>query len=424
MYYPTIDYYTFRENLHIYILLFSIIVVLTIFVYIKLAYPFWNIQPVYHTYDMWRTFNTKPFIIQSRFPIKTRYTDLTNVLTCNILDMSNNLKTEIIDLLQCHYLSSENSLYMFHVENFDSTFAGHLYNPHISVFKEKYFTKRSSNDEIVEYADKPIGCITSRPFSIYLKGVSIIVNYIDFLCVHREHTKRKLTRQLLQTHDYTIRKNQLIENVENPILVSLFKKEVELCVGIVPLLEFETPIYSIRSLYINQNTVLPPHFLLIEITDKNIDIVLEFLTSVSIKGMFDVFGVSNISNFLELIKSRTLYIYCLKRMDQIYTMYFFRDSRVQYENAGALLVLIASIQNSNNVDLFVNGFSMSLQQIIKKQSAFCFCMIENISHNNRIINILEQYGILSILKNQSAYYFYNYVVPTKFSISDRILIIV
>ena len=434
MYYPTIDYYMFRENLHIYILLFSIVLVLTIFVYIKLVYPFWNTQPVYHTYDFWRQFNTKPFIIQPRFPIKTRFTDFNNVLTYNILDISNNLKTETIDLLQCHYLSSENSLYMFHNENFDAIFAGHLYSPYISIFKEKYFTKipaNNSGEEIIEYSEKPIGCITSRSIQFLLKRNPINVYYIDFLCIHREHSERKLTRQLLQTHDYNIRKDQLIKNIENPVLISLFKKEVELCVGIVPLIEYETPIYKITPFWINSfiNPMgLPPHFLLIEITDKNIDLVLEFLLQVSSttrqQTLFDIFGVCNISNLLELVKSRTLYIYCLKRMDQIYTMYFYRDSRVQYENAGALLVLVASIQNCNNTELFIQGFLMSLQQIIKKQNAFCFCMIENLSHNNRIILAMEEYGVPILMKNKSAYYFYNYVVPARFSTSERILILV
>ena len=442
MYYPTIDYNTFRENLHIYILLFSIVLVLTIFVYIKLVYPFWNTQPVYHSYDFWRSLSTKPFIIQRRYPVKTRYCDFDNVLTYNILDISSELKQDIINLLQCHYLSSENAMYMFHTENFRAIFAGHLYNPYISLFKEKYFTKKIKNsdtdqiEETIEVSEKPIGCITSRSLDISLKGENIKVHFIDLLCIHREHAKRKLTRQLLQTHDYNIRCSQLKENGKegDTVLVSLFKKEVDLCQGIVPLIEYETPIYLIgpELIYgwISPNG-LPPHFLLIEIDDKNIGLVLEFLSRESIKKTFDVFGISGISNILEQVKSRTLYIYCLKKMEYIYTIYFFRDTRVQYEfltsknqKTGALLVLIASIQNCNNQELFIQGFSMSLQSIIKKQNTFCFCMIENLSHNFIIIDSLEEISFQPIIKNKSAYYFYNYVVPARFSVPSRIFIVV
>ena len=43
------------------------------FLYVKIKYPFWSHQPIFHTYDLLRYWTHEPFIIQQNMPIKTKY---------------------------------------------------------------------------------------------------------------------------------------------------------------------------------------------------------------------------------------------------------------------------------------------------------------------------------------------------------------
>ena len=69
------------KNIAMYEYLYFIVVlscfVLT-FAYIKIRYPFWNVQPVYHTYDFWRWFYRTPFLIQRGAPLKPSSTRKTS----------------------------------------------------------------------------------------------------------------------------------------------------------------------------------------------------------------------------------------------------------------------------------------------------------------------------------------------------------
>ena len=73
--------YIESQNIPQIVLLSVVLCLIIIFVYIKLAYPFWNVQPVYHVYDFWRGFYRRPFRIHPRFhpKIKTKYTQSVDV---------------------------------------------------------------------------------------------------------------------------------------------------------------------------------------------------------------------------------------------------------------------------------------------------------------------------------------------------------
>ena len=65
--------------------------------------------------------------------------------------------------------------------------------------------------EIVKL-NKVLGCITSRMVQMYIRPTNtedvytqIPVYFMDFLCVHREHDSIKISRNLVQTHEYNQR---------------------------------------------------------------------------------------------------------------------------------------------------------------------------------------------------------------------------
>ena len=83
------------------VFLFLLGIILTLFFYIKLRHPFWNIQPVYHTYDFWRYFYKTPFVIHKQILPSTKFCQPFSVKTINYVDVSEKQKEELTDMIQC-----------------------------------------------------------------------------------------------------------------------------------------------------------------------------------------------------------------------------------------------------------------------------------------------------------------------------------
>ena len=94
------------------ILVFLIILLLMTAAYIKIRHPFWNIQPVFHTYDYWRYLYTTPFIIRrDLIQMKQKFCDKVQVHTFPYLETTAIQRTQCIDLLRCYYIGSDRVLY-------------------------------------------------------------------------------------------------------------------------------------------------------------------------------------------------------------------------------------------------------------------------------------------------------------------------
>ena len=108
-----------------YIFVVMFVTWLVLFLYIKIRYPFWNIQPVFHTYDYWRYFYSTPFIIYKYLPIKTKYCDFEQVKTIPYLECSEKEKTDLVNLLQCFYLPSDRILHTITIDQFHQYMTGY-----------------------------------------------------------------------------------------------------------------------------------------------------------------------------------------------------------------------------------------------------------------------------------------------------------
>lgn len=416
LYYLIIQTKTLMPDIHpLHIYLSIILFFILIFLYIKIKYPFWNTQPIYHSYDFWRHWYSSPFVIQKNGPVVTKFYNYKDIKTITLGDFNNNTVDQCVNLLQCHYIPHENLLFTIKSEHFraymaacDSPTAISVYNEH----KYKICNDASNTQIIVE--DIPIGIITSKPITIFFQSKNkthnkIISQYMDFICVHREKTQLNISRQLLHTHDFNMRK-------QNPdISISLFKKEIELYDGIVPLCKYKSYLYSLRS---QQIPPLPDHYVLQHIYKENYDILFDFLNKLSYipdssEIMFDFYAIPSIGNIVAMILSKDLHIYCLRREKHIYGIYFLRDSQMIYENIdnGALLQCYGSICNSESPDLFFLGFQHAISAINHpKSKLYKLLLFDAYAHNTILLNYWNR-SFYPILENQCAYYIYNFILP-------------
>lgn len=425
-YYPILDKTMVWDHLPLYLFLLLLLTFITVFIVIKLKYPFWNTQPVFHSYDFWRYLTKTSFHIQHRYPVKTKYCDFKCVETFDYYDCDEIHKKEFVNLLQCYYIPDDSALFVFNLDNLDAYMTGHSSPSYLSFYKEDFYVNihhdpSIHHSSVIENIKKPIGCISTRTVNISFFNEPMIFYFWDFICVKREKASKNISRNLIQTQEYRQRQytmdSVLIDKTEKPILGSIFKKEVDLCEGIVSLVTYTTETFLIKNDTLKK---LPHHFVLIEISGENIDLLIDFL-EISRKK-FQVFGIAEISNLVGLIEKSLLMVYCIQKAKDIYAVYFFRDSRTQYDGKGVLLSFCGSIHNSNSLDLFYMGFLQSIRCILKKMGLFSLLSIENISHN---VFIYEKYKMKSYSygSSNSAYYLYNYVVPKQpFSSSEVFLV--
>jgi len=391
-----------------YIYLIVVFLIILWFAHTKIKYPFWNIQPVFHTYDYWRYWAGSPFIIQKQYPIKTKFCRFDLVKTISFSESTEIQNKQYIELLQSHYIESDRILVTLNEENLKAYFIGHNNPSYLSFYNEKHYMYEGSTISAVDY---PVGCMSSRPINLFMetkdptKVVDIITGFFwDFICIHREHRPKKIIRNLIQTHEY----NQRIRNPD--ISVSLFKKEIDLCEGIVPLTKYTSYTFYLRNIRVPS---LPPHFSIIRIFKENLDILSDFLYMISHseKRMFSFCAIPDTGSLTSLINSENLFVYCLKRGEHIYGMYFIKDAKTRYEDLdGGTLQCIGSVMNSNSASLFANGFTHCIREILKIDKMFKMLIIDNTSHNITILwKWREKHNI--VFETPTAYYLYNFVYP-------------
>ena len=405
-----------------YILLSTTIVFFSIFAYIKIRYPFWNNQPVYHSYDIWRHYSSCPYVVYQYRPVKTKYCDFSNIKTTDYLEISKYEKENMINILQCYYIPTEEIIHNIQINDMDVYLSGQSMPSFVSLYIDiEYAIQYTKNEpDKIEPKLKPIGCIGSRCMNFFYKENSntrtykeISIYYIDFLSVNRDKDVKTISRKLLQTHEY----NQRIKNEK--VLISLIKKEIELFEGVVPLVQYKTYLFHLRNIHFPK---LPPHHEVFQITIENIDIILDFFyvqknTTDQNPFSFDILIIPDVGNIIALIKQRLLYVYCIRNGDNILGMYFIKDAKMQYEKLNQqdidnnTLQCIGSITNCESNQLFYLGYLHGLRQIIEKNPKYRMILMEEIGHNCYLLNIWRN-NHTPIFKNDTAYYLFNMIYPS------------
>ena len=185
----------------------------------------------------------------------------------------------------------------------------------------------------------------------------------------------------------------------------MFKREDELT-GIVPLCVYSTYGFSVDNW--NKPLELQSHYKLIEINPQNYHVLNDYIKSNY--SNFDIIINTEVTNIIELIKTKNIFIYAIMSHDKFISCYFFRKSCIFIEKNREVLSCFASINNCDENAIFVQGFKISFWKIAN-ENYFGFAAIENVSHNNIIINNI-MLKTTPLIVSPTAYFFYNFAYPT------------
>jgi GNAT superfamily N-acetyltransferase len=372
-----------------YILFFTTLIVILIYLYIRLKFGFWALQPVFHLYDI--GYIIKPGgIIQNYLPEKNKYTNFTNIETILFPEMSSLKIQRFVNLIKTNYLQNKENIYNPRTENIVPYFVGHNDKTFVSFYSEdSHMVSLKKGTTITD--SKIIGVMTTRPIHITInngnKDAKFDAYYVDYLCVDKLYRKKGIAPQLIQTHHY----NQRHSNKN--IVVSLFNVTTW-----------------------TKPPDLSAEYKLLEINAHNFHFLVDFIKDK--ESTFDIVICVEIANILELIKTKNMFIYTILSNEQIICVYFFRKTCIEVQKGLEVLTCFASISNCDD-NIFIKGYKISFWKIAA-ENYFGFAAIENISHNNIIIdNIVLKTKPLVV--SPSAYFFYNFAYST-FK-SNKVLII-
>ena len=399
------------------VFVFFVVLSLAFFVYIKLRYPFWNTQPVKHTYS-WMP---KVGVMKKVLP-KTKFYDTTGRISTKVWSsVSNTEIDEMCRVLQSHWIPSDRLFCGIQVPDLAASGASV-----VSVFREKVY----STGEGEEQETRLLGMVLSRPGKLWVRGLSSLDKTVvdiysdktvvdiysdktvvdiysdktvvdilvqDYLTVLRDRPVDD-TRRLFDTHEYNCRL------LKPDVQVSVFKKEVELLEGVVPLVQYECYTFYLRNLKLRK---LPRDFRIIRVQTQHTDLLHDFLRS-GIQ-MFDVAITLDIGVLLNLLKMNQMYMYALKRGDQVFGLYWFKNAHVKWDTGdlGDTLHFVASFRNTENVDLFSLGFSHSLREVLREFSEYRMLMMDGLGSNSEIVELWTRTHDI-IVKTRCAYYLYNW----------------
>jgi len=389
------------------VLIFIVLIILLIFAYIKITFRFWSQQPVFHIYDLWY-YIFSPGIIQYQLPEKNKYCNFENIV---FEPFSPKNLDKYLFLIQKCYLQNKENQFMPTKENIIPYFTGHNTTSFLSLYYENELLIDQKSSETIPYKNL-IGGMTTRPLQVTInngkKDAFFDCYYVDYLCVDTDYRKKGIAQQIIQTHEY----NQRRQNKD--VHVSLFKREGTLT-GIVPLC-----VYNLYGYYLatwKKPAPLDSTFSLIEVGPNNIQHLLDFMKSSEVQKKFDITIVSDLSNLLELIKTKNVYIYIIIQEGKVQTAYFFRKTCTYIKKGVEVITLFASINQSSSVTVFARGYINALWKICTGTD-FQFAGIEDIADNGLIIQSIK---VKPDLATPCAYFFYNFAYST-FS-SKRTLIL-
>ncbi len=384
----------------LYIFGFILLCIVLFFLYLRLKFRFWSLQPVFHFYDLYY-WVVNVGIIRKELPSKNRYVNINKIKTNCFENLNELTKKQIILLIRLNYYRNNENKYDPHAENILPYFVGHNASTFWSYYLEPDILIDNVTSKTIE-VPKIVGVITSRPLhvTIYANATSkstFDVYYVDYLCVNKNWRNKNIAPQLIQTHEY----NQSHNN--RKICVSLFKREEELT-GIIPLTVYKTYCFPLRE---NMFDILDANVTILTGDKQNMYYLYDFLSTLNNRG---ILIYPEMSNLMELVSTKNLYIKMLVINGNIESVYIFRKTCTYIKKSREIISCIASVKKRKGAlttSEFIRGFKASLWTIIRENSNYKYLSIEDISDNTCIINnICDRTHPIAI--SPMAYFFYNF----------------
>jgi len=132
-----------------YLIIFILILLICLRAYIRVKHVFWAIQPVIHSYDLFKVFY-KSGIINKDLPEINKYCNFLNIQTYKYDELnSSNIKL-IKNFVYENYLNNEYSHYKLTNKYFNACFNGHNGSSYLSIYADCSLLQEENNKITLE----------------------------------------------------------------------------------------------------------------------------------------------------------------------------------------------------------------------------------------------------------------------------------
>lgn len=363
---------------------------LTIFAYIKIKYPFWSSQPVYHSYDYLSQLCSHPYKLKI---IKNKYYDPIQYKTSKYEDVNND---EIAKFLQSHYTDHDNVLYKVDKNILDIIYK----NPKsfITLYKLQEFFYKDRELKINQF-DNILGIAGSIPVNIYVKLKNKTLKegcfVLQHICSSRyENEKRNIIHQkLLQNHIFNYN-----QTTGEPIHIII--KCGSPFNGVVPLINSFQSSYVIKSYKLSID--MPLGYNIILCKNENLQDVMTLFTVEN--PLFDVMTLFDRYSLISQIENNNLNLYLLYYKSKLKAVYVIKPEHMFYEDYDGYSCIMTSSVCLCELDIFKMGFEYLVNELSKKNM--------NILKINEVANNFSLLNIIPIHQRVTYYvYLHNYIIP-------------
>jgi len=337
-------------------------------------------------------------IIQHGTPPLTKYYD-NKVVTKIFADVSTEKKELFYTLIKSHFLNEKKEKYDPPKYAVMEYFNGHNRNSHLSLQFE--FLPHISNET------KLISAMSSRPVNAILNNNKVKMNYVDFLCVHKNNRRKGFAQKMIYSHYSNARGLGA-----GPVF--LFKRE-GIINFIVPLTVYNAYVFPLKYLK-HPNLEIPNNIVCHLLNDANFTLFVHFFEE--IKRNFKCCITPDLSHIKHLVSKKLLHICLIMEGHESVGVYIYRTPFTSYEGQQSI-ECIASYYKIGYHDIFISSFRNTIA-LINKVSPIDILVMENLSNNNDILtHLLKKTAVL--WKCPMAYFLYNFAY-TPFFPSDVFLI--
>jgi hypothetical protein len=395
------------------ILIGIIIITLIFFVYIKLKYRFWSIQPINHSYNILYGLSNKLRVINEELPEINRYVNIVNIKTKTIEKFTDSEKQKITNFIKNYHLQTEIFNYNPQIDNIFPYLDFSNHKGFISIY---YRPTYIIDKDVVKNDSEYMGLLTARVLYINFNNKRMLpVYYTDHLSIKPEYMEREMVKKndlvpkLLQTHIYHTR------HANNKIKVGLLKYYNK-----PPIIRSLTTI-NISGFQIS--TLASPNiphakFNLIEISQTHSVLLNDFLIEQQQK--YSCVIMPQLSNISALAKSQNIFMYGIILDNKLIALYIFKNTLTYYETNETLeegitkdpntILCVASMVDETYSAVLIWGFLMAVNNCSRSLKA-SFIFIETTSKNKQIIDELNKKS-RPVFQQRADFILYNYISPT------------
>lgn len=380
-------------------IIISTIFFISIFAYIKIKYPFWSTQPIYHSYDWISPCFTRPFLLNV---IKTKYYDPMQYQTKIYSDCDN---SELCKLLQEHYTEEEQVLHKVEIKTIDNIYK----DPRsmITTYRLQDFSYKGHGELQINQYKNILGMTGSYPVKLSISTPNTTLEVkgwvLHHICSNRyESVKRKeIHQKLLDNHIYNI-----FQTTGEPTFHLIVKYGIQFT-GVVPFVKTTQNIYNIKN---SGKTHLRPGYSVNVCKEEHYQNLFEILETENMNVLYNL--SLERASLISQIESESIRIYLLFDKRQIIGIYIVKPENLFYDDYdGYGMVVTSSIslcRTESQHTAFQQGFQYLVSELSRKQTSIL--KINGLSDNIQLHpNTINRPPIEKV---PLCLYLHNYIIPS------------